>query len=123
MHRLETRLRELDGCLLIKLNLRLTHFPYALSQVDPRALQANSIMRNHGQLVGIKLARVVNVMASSLYLHSKLFLRACACPSSPDTLVEMNSNPLKIFKNQVNYTTKLGRHLYYETPLEGEIHC
>lgn len=89
----------LDKCLIIKLNLKLTHFPYALDQVNPAALLSNSIMRNHGQLVSIKLVRVVNVFPSQFYLHMRLFLRSCACQKSPETFVEVNSNPLKIFKN------------------------
>jgi len=34
--------------LMIKVNLRLTHFPYAIDQVNPAALLSNSVMRNHG---------------------------------------------------------------------------
>jgi hypothetical protein len=36
----------------------------------------------------------------------------------------VNNNPLKIFKNQVNFSTRLGKHLYYETIDEkNEFHC
>jgi hypothetical protein len=37
---------------------------------------------------------------------------------------EVNQNPLKIFKNQVNYSTRLGKHLYYDTIDENnEVFC
>jgi len=36
----------------------------------------------------------------------------------------VNNNPLKIFKNQVNLSTRLGKHLYYETLTEKtDFHC
>ena len=110
--------------MIVRLNLRLTHFPYGLDQVNPAVLLNNSLMRNHGQLMCMKLARVVNVFPPQDYLFSKIHYRACDCKLSPLTRPEVNSNPLKIFKNQVNYTTKLGKHLYYDTMDEAtEVYC
>ncbi len=114
----------LDKTLQIRLNLRLTHFPYALAQINPAALLSNALLRNHGQLVGLKLARVVNVFPQQVYLRSKLHMRACHCSSSPETYLEVNQNPLKIFKNQVSYSSRLGKHLYYDTVDDNnEVHC
>lgn len=105
----------MDSTLIIKLNLRLTHFPYALDQVNPATLLTNSTMRNHGQLISIKLARVVNTFPPQFFLHSKLYVRSCRCLGSPEKIVEVNQNPLKIFKNQVNFSSRMGKHLYYDT--------
>jgi cytochrome c peroxidase len=42
----------------------------------------------------------------------------------PDEVIETSTNPLKIFKNQVNYSTKLGKYLYYDTVShKNDIYC
>eukprot|EP00347_Sterkiella_histriomuscorum_P018336 403345893 len=115
---------QLEMNLLIKISLRLSHFPYALNQINPTALLSNSVLRNHGQLVQLKLVRVLNIFPVQLYLHSKIHKRVCMCTMQPEIFTQVNTNPLKIFKNQVNYTGKVGKHLYYETVDEtNEVHC
>lgn len=42
----------------------------------------------------------------------------------PEYFTETNVNPLKIFKNQVNYSTKMGKSLYYDTvDHKNDIYC
>ena len=68
-------------------------------------------------MIKLKLVRVVNVFSPSMYLYSKTYKSQCSCKNNKDTYIytERNTNPLKIFKNQVNYMTKLGKSLYYDT--------
>ena len=122
--KVQEKMKQIEEKLFIKLNLRLSHFPYFISQVGPATLLGNSLLRNHGQLVSLKLARVVNVFQPHYYLYSKLHKRSCSCKSQPETFTQLNQNPLKIFKNQVSFSTKLGKHMYYETVDEkNEVHC
>ena len=70
----------------------------------------------------MKLARVVSVFEPSSYLYKTVKRRACKCEVKHQgtTITEVNSNMLKIFKNQVNYSTKLGKSLYYEVCEENK---
>ncbi|CDW78228.1 UNKNOWN [Stylonychia lemnae] len=114
-HQFKMKVADLEMGMVIKLNLRISHFPYFINQIDPATLLSNSILRNHGQLIQLKLVRVLNVFQPSLYLYSKLYKRQCKCVHQPEIITEINTNPLKIFKNQVNYSNKMGKHLYYDT--------
>ena len=59
-----------------------------------------------------------------MYLHSKTHKPSCSCKNQTETKTEINSNPLKIFKNQVNYSTKMGKNLYYDTVDDkNDIYC
>ena len=100
----------------VKVNLKLTNLPTAIDQVDPIVLLSDSLLREYGQLVQVKLARVVSVFEPSSYLYKTVKRRACNCEIKHQgtTITEVNSNMLKIFKNQVNYSTKMGKSLYYD---------
>ena len=87
---MERYIKHLKDTLVVKVNLRLTHFPYAIEQVNPAALLNNSTMRNHGQLISIKLARVVNIFPPQYYLYSKVYQRACHCQNSPPQIIDYN---------------------------------
>jgi hypothetical protein len=106
----------MDKDLQIKLNLKLTHFPYSVKRIDPKALLSNNLLLNHGQLIKIKFARVISVFPPSCYILRRLKKRMCNCHLSPPELNEVNNNPLKIFKNLVNYAAPSGGKkggLYY----------
>jgi len=64
--------------------------------------------------VQLKLARIVSVFEPAAYIYKRTKTRQCACHSSPQTIVEEKNNVLKILKNQANYSTKMGKSLYYE---------
>lgn len=106
-------LRKLESHLWLKLNLRLSHFPTSINRIDPQALLSNNLLQNHGQLQKIKFARVISVFPPASYILRILKERVCNCHMSPKELNEVNSNPLKIFKNFVNYVGPAGKNLYY----------
>jgi hypothetical protein len=91
-----------------------------VEQVNPSLLLNNSLLREHGQLVNLKLARVVSVFEPQAYLYSKIKRRQCSCKLSQEVILERNHNMLKIFKNQVNYSTKMGKNLYYDVLEESK---
>jgi hypothetical protein len=74
----------------------------------------NSLLREYGQLVNVKLARVVTTDEPSQFIYKRTKKQNCGCPNQPQTINEVKPNCLKIFKNQVNYNTKLGQSLYYD---------
>jgi hypothetical protein len=105
----------LEKELQLKINLKLTHFPYSVRRIDPKALLNNNLLLNHGQLVQIKFARVLSVQQPSCYILRRLKVRACSCHLSPPEINEVNNNPLKIFKNFVSYAAPSGKDsLYYD---------
>ena len=59
-------------------------------------------------MVQVKLARVVSVFEPTSYLYKQIKRKSCSCNLREDTKVDINANVLKIFKNQVNYSTKMG---------------
>jgi cytochrome c peroxidase len=59
----------------------------------------------------VKLARVVSVFEPAAFMYRK---QQCGCINAPTFVEDVNSNVLKIFKNQVAYSTKMGQNLYYE---------
>ena len=119
---LEQLAARMDKDLQIKLNLKLTHFPYSVKRIDPKALLSNNLLLNHGQLIKIKFARVVSVFPPSCYILRRLKKRMCKCHLSPLELNEVNNNPLKIFKNFVNYAAPSGgkKGLYYNVVGESD---
>lgn len=91
----------------MKVNLKLSNLPTAISTVDPQVLLADKLLREYGQLVQVKLARVVSVFEPSSYLYKQIKKQACNCKIKDSTVIDTNANVLKIFKNQVNYSTKM----------------
>ena len=74
----------------------------------------------------MKLARVISVQEPTQFMYRRVKTRCCGCvvKDQPDTLVEVKQNCLKVFKNQVNYSTKLGTSLYYDVFDDFEdTHC
>ena len=66
-------------------------------------------------MVQVKLARVVSVFEPTSYLYKQVKKQACTCNlGKRGTVVDTNANVLKIFKNQVNYSTKMGQSMYYD---------
>ena len=110
----------------VRIDLRLKNFPQSLDSLTPHVLMANSLLREYGQLVNLKLARVVAVNEPSQFMYRRTKTRACSCvvKDQPATVVEVKQNCLKVFKNQVNYSTKLGNSLYYDVFDDFEdTHC
>ena len=87
-----------------------------MDHISPQVLLSNALMREYGQLVNIKLTRVASVEEPTQFMQRRTKVRACTCTvkSQPDVKYEVKNNCLKVFKNQVSYTTKLANSLYYE---------
>ena len=100
---------KLEEHLWLNINLRLSHFPTSVNRIDPQALLSNNLLQNHGQLVKIKFARVISVFPPATYILRVLKERVCNCHMSPKEINEVNNNPLKIFKNFVNYVGPAGK--------------
>jgi len=98
----------------VKVNLKLSNLPTAVNTVDPQVLLSNTLLREYGQLVQVKLARVVTVFEPTSYLYKQIKRKTCSCLLRDETVIDVNSNVLKIFKNQVNYATKMGQKMYYD---------
>ena len=62
----------------------------------------------------VKLARVVSVFEPTSYLYKQIKKKSCNCNLKNHTIIDVNANVLKIFKNQVNYSTKMGQKMYYD---------
>lgn len=93
--------------------MKLANLPFADSTIDPAVLLANPLLREYGQLVNLKMARVVSVFEPASYVAKVTRRRQCGCVNSPAIQIDKNDNVLKIFKNQVAYSTKMGKSLYY----------
>ena len=97
----------------VKVNLKLSNLPTSVNTVDPQVLLSDRLLREYGQLVQVKLARVVSIFEPTSYLYKQIKKQSCTCGLKRDTVVDINANVLKIFKNQVNYSTKMGQSMYY----------
>ena len=53
----------------VKVNLKLSNFPVAVDRVDPSVLLRERLLREYGQLVQLKFARIVSVFEPSSYLY------------------------------------------------------
>ena len=60
-----------EGCsnFSVKVNLKLSNLPTAVNTVDPQVLLSDNLLREYGQLVQVKLARVVTVFEPTSYLY------------------------------------------------------
>lgn len=56
----------------VKTNLKLSNFPLSVDRVNPSVLLRERLLREYGQLVQIKLARVVSVFEPSSYLYKQV---------------------------------------------------
>ena len=97
----------------VKVNLKLANLPKVNDCIDPKVLLGNPLLREYGQLVNLKLARVVSVFQPASFMSKRYKRKQCACVNSPLFVEDKNDNILKIFKNQVTYSTKMGKSLYY----------
>lgn len=98
----------------------MANLPVVESNVDPKVLLGNPLLREYGQLVNLKLARVVSVFEPASYVSKVFRKRQCTCVNSPPFMIDKNDNVLKIFKNQVAYSTKMGKSLYYSVTDETQ---
>ena len=57
--------------LLIRVNLKLTNYPDAVDHLSTEVLLKNSLLREYGQLLQIKLVRVLNVKEPSTFIYHK----------------------------------------------------
>ena len=94
--------------------MKLSNQPTAVNTIDPNVLLSDKLLREYGQLVQVKLARVVSIFEPTSYLYKQIKKKSCTCNLRNDTVVDVNNNVLKIFKNQVNYSTKMGQKMYYD---------
>ena len=90
------------------------------STIDPKVLLGNPLLREYGQLVNLKMARVVSVFEPAAYVSKIYRRRQCGCTNTPAFKIDKNDNVLKIFKNQVAYSTKMGKSLYYSVSDETQ---
>lgn len=93
------------------------------TSIDPKVLLANPLLREYGQLVNLRLARVVSVFEPASYVAKVSRKRQCACVNSAPFVISKNDNVLKIFKNEVAYSTKMGKSLYYSVTDALETVC
>lgn len=79
--------------------MKLANLPTVNDSIDPKVLLANPLLRDYGQLVNLKLARVVSVFDPASYISRISKRRACSCVNAPLFVQDQNDNMLKIFKN------------------------
>jgi hypothetical protein len=85
--------------LQIRLFLKLTHFPCSEERLDAAVLLKSPQLRSHGQLVALKLSRVLSVFPPQFFIQSKTYKRVCDCERSHPFIYKVNDNPMKLFRN------------------------
>lgn len=107
--------------LAVKVHLKLMNFPFAEERLEAHELLRSPYMRTHGQLVALKLARVVSVCQPSLYVESKTFKQLCTCVHSPPYVHKANCNPIKIFRNSTSEFNACMKTQYYKNLVSDEL--
>ncbi len=92
----------------VRVDLKLKNLPTSVPEIEPRLLMHNSHLREYGNLVNVKLARVVHINEPCQFMYRRTKLQTCKCVNQPSVVYEQKLNALKIFKNQVNFSTKMG---------------